>query len=130
MRARSLNIFLNIFLCLCAVLGGCTPLEPEASLYHQAGNDPRYTIYNVPTPYLTTKEQNIRSRKQGESIRAGHIKIGITGAELVEIWGRPNDIKRSQYATGKVETFIYESTRQSFYYFVFVNSRLSSWHKG
>ena len=121
---------------LLAVLSaGCAPADPEASLYHLVSRDKSqaYTIYNYPSAYLTSKEQQIRARKQSECIRS-HIEAGMSESDVAGLWGRPNDIQKSTYPGGIFDTFIYESTggnymRTSHYYFVFRDKKLESWHK-
>ncbi len=124
------------FMALIALLlTGCMPADPEARLYkivqRKSGQD--YTIFNYPSILLTTDEQQIRAQKQAESVR-NFVKVGITEQELGDIWGRPNDIKKSSYPGSSFDTFIYESTGGRYnpiehYYFIFRDKRLESWHR-
>jgi len=117
------------------MMAGCAPVDMEAGLYQtvKRGRSKAYTIYNYPAVYLTTGEQNIRSRKQADSVR-DHIKSGMTENELAALWGRPNDIQKSNYPGRTFDTFIYESMggrylRTEHYYFIFRDKKLESWHR-
>jgi len=115
------------------LLTGCMPDDPETRLYSVVKSNPEYTIYNCPSIILTSKEQQVRANKQAESIR-DNIKIGMDDYELAELWGKPNEIKKSTYPGGRVDTFIYESTGGRYmttedYYFVFRDRKLESWHR-
>jgi len=125
--------YLLVIVTLCAA-AGCVA-DPETSLYQvvQRDRSDAYTIYNYPSAYLTSGEQQARQIKQAESIR-NNVTVGMAEAELAAIWGRPNDIKKSTYPGGSYNTYIYESTggrylRRSHYYFVFRDKRLESWHR-
>jgi len=125
-------IILTATLCIAA---GCVPADMEASLYRivQRDRSQAYTIYNYPSVYLTSGEQQVRAAKQAEAIRS-HVAVGMAESELIGIWGRPNDIKKSTYPGGQFDTFIYESTggkymQRSHYYFVFRDKMLESWHR-
>jgi len=126
---------LNILLCVAVCFAGCAPVDLEASLYQTVQRDrsEAYTIYNYPSIYLTTGEQQVRAQKQAEAIR-NHVAAGMTDSALVGIFGRPNDIKKSTYPGGTFDTFIYESTggryiQTEHYYFIFRDKQLESWHK-
>ena len=117
------------------LLSGCMPADPEASLYKivQSDSSQSYTIYNYPSVYLTTAEQQVRAQKQAQSVR-DFIKAGMPEAELAGYWGRPNDIKKSTYPGGTFDTFIYESRggryiQAEHYYFIFRDKKLESWHR-
>lgn len=117
------------------LLAGCMPDDPEARLYQSVARHKSqpYTIYNYPSVYLTTGEQQVRARKQAESVR-DFIKTGMTESELAKLWGRPNDIKKSTYPGGTFDTFIYESMGGRYgpiehYYFIFRDKKLESWHR-
>lgn len=120
---------------LVIILAGCSPTDPETRLYQQIkrSSNKEFTIYNYPSIGLTSQEQQVRDRKQLESIK-NEIKIGMDDTELVELWGKPNDIKKSIYPTGRFDTLIYESTGGMYmpiehYYFIFRDHKLESWHK-
>jgi hypothetical protein len=113
-------------------IAGCVS-DPETELHSVVKRNPQYTIYSCPSIYLTSKEQYIRADKQAESVRQ-NIRAGMDETELVNLWGRPNDIKKSNYPTGRFDTFIYESTGGQFlpienYYFIFRDHKLESWHR-
>ena len=117
------------------LLAGCMPADPQASLYKIVESDRSgaYTIYNYPSVYLTTGEQQVRAEKQADSVRY-FVKTGMAERQLAEVWGRPNDIKKSTYPGGQFDTFIYESTGGRYlpienYYFIFRDKKLESWHK-
>jgi len=129
MKVRYLLPILAVFVI------GCVSMDPETSLYQsvRSGADEGYTLYNYPSIYLTSKEQKIRAAKQAESIRK-YVKVGMTESQLAEIWGRPNDIKKSKYPDSILDTFIYESTGGQYmpvehYYFNFRDKLLESWHR-
>ena len=120
---------------LALLTAGCAPVDLEASLYQIVRRDSSqaWTIYNYPSIYLTTGEQQVRGRKQAESVR-DFVRAGMTESELAGLWGQPNDIKKSTYPGGTFDTFIYESTggkymQRSHYYFVFRDKKLESWHR-
>jgi len=117
------------------LLAGCMPADPEERLYKivQSDRSQAYTIYNYPSVYLTSGEQQVRGRKQAESVR-DFVTAGMSTSQLAAAWGRPNNIKKSTYPGGTFDTFIYESTggrynRIEHYYFVFRDKKLESWHK-
>lgn len=125
MKARYLY-----FLPLLAVIStGCAPLDPEESLYHVVSRDKSqaYTIFNYPSVYLTSKEQQVRAQKQAYVIR-NHIAAGISETDMVGLWGRPNKIQKSTYPGGAFDTLIYDSRFGENYYFVFRDKKLESWH--
>ena len=116
---------------LLAVLSaGCMSADLEASLYHivQSDRSNAYTIYNYPSIYLPTSEQQVRARKQAESVR-DFVRTGMSESQLTAIWGRPNDIKKSINPSGIFDKFIYNSSRGEHYYFIFRDKKLESWHK-
>lgn len=122
---------------LAVLMAGCMPADPEARLYQVVSRtrteSQPWTIYNCPSLYLTSKEQQVRAQKQAQAIRS-HVAVGMAESELAGIFGRPNDIKKSTYPGGSFDTFIYESTggrymRRSHYYFVFRYKKLESWHR-
>lgn len=126
----------RFLLTLLAVLtAGCQPVDLEASLYQTVQRDrsQSYTIYNYPSIFVTSGEQQVRAQKQAEAVR-NHVEVGMKDSDLVGIFGRPNDIKKSTYPSGTLDTFIYESTggrymQYSHYYFIFRDKLLESWHK-
>jgi len=122
---------------LAVLMAGCMNSDPEARLYQVVSRtrteSQPWTIYNCPSVYLTSKEQQVRQGKQAESIRR-QIVVGMAESQLAAIWGRPNDIKKSTYPGGRFDTFVYESTggkymQRSYYYFVFRDKTLESWHR-
>lgn len=120
---------------LAVLMAGCMPADPEARLYQAVASNRSqpYTIYNYPSIYLTTGEQQVRLEKQARSIR-DYIRADMTEKELADLWGRPNDIKKSNYPGGIFDTFIYESAGGRYspaehYYFIFRDKKLESWHR-
>lgn len=126
---------LYLWILFVLLLTGCYTADPKMSLHQKVQQDRSqpYTIYNYPSIYLISSEQQARARIQAEFIR-NHIEVGMSEVDIVGFWGNPNDIKKSTYPDGTFDTFIYESTGGRYlptenYYFIFRDNLLESWHR-
>jgi hypothetical protein len=77
MKVRIVNLLASM-----VVIGGCSSMDPEMSLKRQAQSDPKYTLFNYPSAYLTTQEQNVRARIQADSL-TGWCQPGISAHDFV-----------------------------------------------